>query len=290
MTEPHSALYMSDGRDLWWNEDFLALIAARTGLATATRILDCGSGQGHWTRTIARLSPGAEVIGIEREAEWVAHSSATAHVSYRQGDVNALPFEDASFDVVTCQTLLIHLKDPQAVVHEMIRVLRPGGRLLLIEPNNLAEGVARFASTPDFNLNDMIAWLRLEATCEKGKHALGLGYNSLGESVVSFFDPALVDDVHVWNNDKCQVFAPGASRANRQEIADERRILAAGAVGWSKEETLRYFLAGGGVESEFETLVATVRDAWIRRLDALEGGDFSQNGGGLFYVATARKR
>jgi SAM-dependent methyltransferase len=298
MTEqeaPHSALYMSDGRDLWWNEDFLALIATRTNLASAKRVLDCGAGQGHWTRTIARLAPNAEVIGIEREAEWVARASSmtTTNVTYRQGDVNKLPFEDASFDVVTCQTLLIHVPDPRLVVREMTRVLRPGGRLVLCEPNNLAEGAARLAVTPDFDLEGALAWFRLEALCEKGKHALGLGYNSLGEGLVAFFDPALVDDVRVWNNDKCQVFLPqetGAQRATRTEIVDERRILAEGAVGWSKEETRRYFLAGGGNESEFDALVAKARDVWTRRLDALESGALSQNGGGLFYVATARKR
>ncbi len=304
MTEqeaPHSALYMSEGRDLWWNNDFLALIAARTNLASAKRVLDCGAGQGHWTRIIGRFLPrGAEVIGIEREAEWVARASAGAKtvgdgvtLSFRQGDVNALPFDANSFDLVTCQTLLIHLPDPRNVVREMVRVLRPGGRLLLCEPNNLAEGIARLAAKPDFDLEGAVAWFRLEATCEKGKHALGLGYNSHGEGLVAFFDPALVDDVRVWNNDKCQVFLPqesGAKRATRTEIIDERRILAEGAVGWSKEETRRYFLAGGGIESEFEALVTKARDTWKRRLDELEGGELSQNGGGLFYIATARKR
>jgi SAM-dependent methyltransferase len=298
---PHSALYMSDGRDLWWNEDFLALIATRVNLAAAQRVLDCGAGQGHWTRTIARLLPrGAEVIGLEREPEWVARASqgpATVgdgvSLRFQQGDVTALPFEAASFDVVTCQTLLIHLADPRNVVREMVRVLRPGGLLLVCEPNNLAEGIARLAVSPSFDLEGAVAWFRLEALCEKGKHALGLGYNSLGEGVVSLFDPALLDNVRVWNNDKCQVYLPqegGAARALRQEIIDERRILSEGAVGWSREETRRYFLAGGGIESEFDALVEKARDVWRRRLDALEGGEIAQNGGGLFYVATARKR
>lgn len=292
---------MSEGRDLWWNEDFLALIAARVELSRALRVLDCGAGQGHWTRTIARHLPkGAEVIGLERQAEWVARAATTAGttgggvtLSFQQGDVNALPFDANTFDVVTCQTLLIHLRDPRAVVREMVRVLRPGGRLLLCEPNNLAEGIARLAVTPDFDLEGAVAWLRLEAICEKGKHALGLGYNSLGEGMVSLFDPALLDDVRVWNNDKCQVFLPqetGAQRALRTEIIDERRLMAEGAVGWSREETRRYFVAGGGAEGEFDALLEKARDVWKRRLDALEGAETAQNGGGLFYVATARKR
>ncbi|MCC7070563.1 MAG: class I SAM-dependent methyltransferase [Deltaproteobacteria bacterium] len=293
--EPHSARYLNDTRDLWWNEDFLALIAARTGLAHAARVLDCGAGLGHWTRTVARLAPHAELTGLEREPAWVARASADAppRVSFLAGDVYALPFADGAFDVVTCQTLLIHLRDPRAAVREMVRVLRADGRLLLCEPNNLAEGVARLCVLPSFDLEDALAWLRLEATCEKGKHALGLGYNSLGEGLVELLDPSLVDDVSVWNNDKCTVFAPGesaAQRAARAEIADELRMLADDGFTWSREETLRYFRAGGGRDEDFAPLLARTRRAWAQRIEALARGTLSQNGGGMFYVASARKR
>lgn len=294
---PHSALYLNDTRDLWWNDDFLALIAARTQLGEARRVLDCGAGQGHWTRIVARFAANdAHVVGLEYEAEWVERARAQTRsdrITFQQGDATSLPFDDGSFDVVTCQTLLIHLRDPAAAVREMVRVLRRGGRLLLCEPNNLAEGLARLCVTPSFDLEDALAWVRLEATCEKGKHALGLGYNSLGEGLVGLLDPALVDDVNVWNNDKCQVFAPSESpgeRARREEILDERRLLAEGGFTWSKAETLRYWIAGGGNEGELEGLLAQARRAWTRRVDALERGELSQNGGGLFYVVSARKR
>ncbi|MDP2346008.1 MAG: methyltransferase domain-containing protein [Deltaproteobacteria bacterium] len=201
--EPHSALYLTDARDLYWNSDFLALIATRTNLASARRVLDAGSGLGHWTRTIARLlSPGAEIIGIDREETWVEGARAGAAVdgvqmSFQQGDAQALPFQDATFDLVTCQTFLMHVRDPRAVVSEMVRVLRPGGRLLLAEPNNLPTSIGRFVVTPGFDLDTVIAQFKLEAVCEKGKHALGLGYSSLGEGIVGLVDPALVDDIHV---------------------------------------------------------------------------------------------
>ena len=53
---------------------------------------------------------------------------------YRVADAKTLPFPDASFDLVTCQTLLIHLADPSAVIAEMARVARPGGLVLAAEP------------------------------------------------------------------------------------------------------------------------------------------------------------
>ncbi|MBE1493394.1 ubiquinone/menaquinone biosynthesis C-methylase UbiE [Amycolatopsis lexingtonensis] len=54
-------------------------------------------------------------------------------VTLRQGDAQALPFEDASFDTVVCTFGLCAIPDPAAAVAEMARVLRPGGRLILAD-------------------------------------------------------------------------------------------------------------------------------------------------------------
>src|SRR3990167_2707638 len=139
--QPHSAQWLSDLRDGWWNTDYLTLVAQRTQLARCRSVLDVGSGHGHWTRTVARLvAEGAEVIGCEREPQWVEKARGGPAVSgrtlsYVQGSAEALPFPDARFDLVTCQTVLMHLVDPALAVREMWRALAPGGRLLLCEPN-----------------------------------------------------------------------------------------------------------------------------------------------------------
>jgi ubiquinone/menaquinone biosynthesis C-methylase UbiE len=54
-------------------------------------------------------------------------------VDFREGDAQALPFPDASFDTVVCTLSLCAIPDDQAAVAEMIRVLRPGGLLLLLD-------------------------------------------------------------------------------------------------------------------------------------------------------------
>jgi SAM-dependent methyltransferase len=291
----HSALYLTDARDLWWNQDFLALIGARLKLHQASRVLDVGAGHGHWTRAIAPLvAPGADVVGVERDPRWVERASAGPSVAGRgvrfiQGAAEALAFQDNVFDVVTCQTLLIHVKEPRAVVQEMLRVLAPGGVLLLVEPNNLAN-LANLVSRPDFDLDDLLAQFRLQAICEKGKHALGLGYNSLGEGLIELVDPAQVRDVAVWNNDRCTVFHPGMPGAGRVELTDERRLVDGDAVCWPRAETRRYFLAGGGVERDFEALWQRARAAVLHRLEAREQGALATNAGGLFYLLGARKR
>lgn len=293
---PHSAQVLNDDRELFWNPDFLRLLAARTGFDRARRVVDVGAGQGHWTRVVARLlAPGAEVIGVEREPAWVARASAYPPVpgvaiSYREGAAERLPIADASCDVVTCQTLLIHVADPGVVLREMHRVLAPGGLLIAAEPNNLASCVAMDVATPDYDVDDLVAVFRLEATCEKGKAALGLGYNSRGEGLVGFLDEERWTDVRAWVNDRARVVRAPYSDDVRRGIADERRTYAAGGFWWPRDETRRYFDAGGGDPAAFDALLAAARRVAEKRFASFDAGTHASLDGSTLYVIAARKR
>src|SRR5262245_42409029 len=145
----HSAEYFGDTRDFWWNRDFLDLMAARFCLGDAREVLDVGCGVGHWGALLGRLLPKeARVTGVDRDPFWVEKAKERARaqgeegrVSYRQALAEELPFPDASFDLVTCQTVLIHARDPRATLVEMIRVTRPGGLIAVAEPNNMANAL-----------------------------------------------------------------------------------------------------------------------------------------------------
>ena len=54
-----------------------------------------------------------------------------------QGDATRIPLPNDAFDVVTCQTVLMHLARPADALRDMLRILRPGGLLACVEPNNL---------------------------------------------------------------------------------------------------------------------------------------------------------
>ncbi len=98
-----------------------------------SRILDCGCGPGSITVGLAQWAPDGETVGIDIGAEQLDGARALArdlsveNVTFRQGDIFALPFEDGSFDVVFSQTVLFHLPDRERAVAEIKRVLRPGG-------------------------------------------------------------------------------------------------------------------------------------------------------------------
>ena len=79
------------------------------------------------------------VTGIEPNARLraLAASRAESHgipnVSFIDGLAGALPFADSSVDLVWCERVLQHLSDPQAAIDDIARVLRPGGRAVLLD-------------------------------------------------------------------------------------------------------------------------------------------------------------
>ena len=109
------------------------------GLKDAPLILDVGCGSGVVTRDIARLTKG-RVIGIDGSFEMI-NVAGDILADYTNivlfiGGAQRLPFKDATFDLVTCNLLLMWVKNPQKVVNEMARVTKHGGNVLAsLEPD-----------------------------------------------------------------------------------------------------------------------------------------------------------
>lgn len=103
------------------------------------KLLDVGSGPGILTGLIVKDYPDLEVTGIDRSSEMIQFSQLTyPNHKWIQGQAEELPFEDESFSFILVSFLLIHVKDIQKVLKEILRVLKPGGRILLIEPDVFA--------------------------------------------------------------------------------------------------------------------------------------------------------
>src|SRR5215211_78703 len=91
-------------------------LLARVPPIAGARCLDLGCGQGNTTRLLSAERGAAECIGVEYDAALVEFASTQPDnpkgVSFQRGDVTQLDFPDASFDLVFCRYLLIHLADP----------------------------------------------------------------------------------------------------------------------------------------------------------------------------------
>jgi SAM-dependent methyltransferase len=102
-------------------------------------ILDVGCGGGRTIGKLAALAGEGKVYGIDYSAASVAVArSANARliesgrVDIRQGSVSDLPFADGTFDLITAVETHYYWPDPVADLHEVLRVLKPGGRLVVI--------------------------------------------------------------------------------------------------------------------------------------------------------------
>ncbi len=94
------------------------------------RVLEVGPGRGETAEWIARET-GAEVVAVDQSERMVELTRARG-IDARLGDVQALPFENASFDCVVAAWMLYHVPDLERALAEIARVLRPGGRLVAV--------------------------------------------------------------------------------------------------------------------------------------------------------------
>jgi SAM-dependent methyltransferase len=299
--EPHSQLYFTDLRDHWWNDDYVALLARRSGLDRARRVLDVGSGQGHFSRLWApHLVPDFELVGVEPEAQsravadercraFVERERSQGTFRFLEGRAESLPFPDGSFDAAICQTVLIHVPDPARVVAEMTRVVRTGGVVLAAEPNNLND-LQRFAARgPEADPADLLRDCELIARCIRGKVVLGEGWNNLGARLPAFFTG--LENVRFYQSDRPFVMTPPyATAPERASLADTRDFDAKGIWSWRREETRQYWTAGGGdparFDAEYDAALARQRDE-LARLDRGEWTELTAMG---MLIAIGNKR
>lgn len=116
-------------------------IIAELDLAPGSRGLDVGCGVGLFTLWLAdAVGPGGRVVGVEPDAERVEAARALVGsalppgpLAFERGDGTALPFADGSVDWVWCGDVLHHILDTGRALAEFVRVLRPGGRIVIKE-------------------------------------------------------------------------------------------------------------------------------------------------------------
>jgi demethylmenaquinone methyltransferase/2-methoxy-6-polyprenyl-1,4-benzoquinol methylase len=139
---------MSFGQDPRWRAAMVAAVRPEPGM----RILDVATGTGMVARALA--AKGADVTALDQSEAMLAVArsrqtgtadaadaadsadsadSAHGHITFVTGEAEHLPFEDASFDALTFTYLLRYVDDPAATLMELARVVKPGGRIGMVE-------------------------------------------------------------------------------------------------------------------------------------------------------------
>src|SRR5579862_1815905 len=125
-----------DEGDFWHRTLLDPPLFAQIGEVAGQDVLDLACGNGHNTRRLARM--GARMVGVDYSAGIIARNQAREEreplgITYHAGDAARLDIlANASFDLVVCQMALMDISDAEGAIHEVGRVLRPGGRFIAV--------------------------------------------------------------------------------------------------------------------------------------------------------------
>jgi SAM-dependent methyltransferase len=131
-------------REHWWNDAFTAFLEETLRPRPGKRILDVGCGTGTAEVSLARLRVSQmHLFGVDLAVDrvldaYVATRGINARVGLAAADACRLPFAANSFDSTYCVAVLQHIRDLSGALNEIARVTRPGGRVLIVEPDNAA--------------------------------------------------------------------------------------------------------------------------------------------------------
>ncbi len=117
----------------------------RAGLRAGMRVVDVGVGTGLVAREAARIAGHASlVIGVDPSPGMMANAKVPPGVALVAGSAEAIPYPDAHFDFLSMGYALRHISDLSVAFTEFHRVLKPGGRLCLLEITCPESGWGRF--------------------------------------------------------------------------------------------------------------------------------------------------
>lgn len=178
-----------------------AWVIEALALDAGDHALDIGSGTGSEVIAMAEVTgPNGDAVGLEPNPTIlaIAEERATAAGSsarFVAGDAYTQPFEDATFDAIRCERVYQHLTDPERATAEIARVLRPGGRVVLVDSDwatsiihpGDAEIIRAFTDRRDRNTPNAFAGRRLRGQLA----AAGLAVDEVrSESVITEADGA----------------------------------------------------------------------------------------------------
>ncbi|MBU8932630.1 MAG: methyltransferase domain-containing protein [candidate division Zixibacteria bacterium] len=253
-------------------------IAGFYGLRPGMTVLDVGCGLGFLGRNYwGFFGEGGHYIGVDvspdlleqarkGSSEWADGGEA----SFTAGDVYSLPFADNTIDAVMCQTLLMHLKDPEQALREMIRVVKPGGVVICQEPDNLTPQLKkRHWSLPDDSIEDLLLRTKVAVLCNKGRIKLGLGDDSIGPRVYLMMRQLGLTTVDVTTTEYVpHLYPPYTDKQEKVQLEMiQKQVLDDERSETLRERWRRDFMAGGGTPEEWaryctygDKLIAQMRE------------------------------
>ncbi len=253
----YKKMLIEQRRDLW-NKDTIEMLSKWFGLHSGMKVADIGCGLGYLGLTFWEyFGDAGSYTGVDKSQNLVTEAkdmakewSQNGNVNFIHGDVYNLPLDNDSYDVVMCQTLLMHLEFPDKALQEMKRILKSGGLIVCIEPDNLCNSTRPVVSSlVDESLEDLLLRTKIYYYRFKGYKKLGYGDFTIGSKLPKLLSEAGFSNIDARAGDKIRFTIPpyGEDMHTKAKEADNKSVDKSSEKDW-KQSTRRDVLAGGGTE------------------------------------------
>lgn len=138
-------------RDRWWSTRWTHWVSSHLRCDPGGRLVHVGCGNGEIDVALALATPDLHVVSLDVHPSRARHARELAgevgsRILALAGDARALPLPDGCADAVLCIGVLQHLADPEGATHALAGLVRPGGRILIVEPDH--ESRTWYSGTP----------------------------------------------------------------------------------------------------------------------------------------------
>jgi SAM-dependent methyltransferase len=270
------ALQLGGVRALLWGPKELDTVLAWASLGSPRSVAELGCGRGFLGQVLLDRLPRARIHGFDLDPESVAAARAAAshlrgRLRFEEGDAaDLVDVRDGAYDLVVMQAVLVHQSRPERVLNEASRILRPGGRILVVEPDVAA----------DFSVFDpLLAGLPDPwPTIIEGAEKTGAGRWDLAASLGS-----LLPFGHIRTRQHPGRYRTGAMLTQALEQRDEKDERA------HIELLGTLYAAAGGDPDSWGQYADGLAAGRLDRARALRAGTFKLDACGALHLATATR-
>ncbi len=279
-----------DARRFYWSAQSAGLLAGDEFLQLSPDdlIADFGCGWGFVGHLLLPALPRGRVDGFDLDEAALAlgrqraREAGTRRLRFQHGDITKLDdVDDGAYDGAICQTVLLHQSDPVAVVREMARVVKPGGRVVLVEPDHRLgwlgpDGLMSVEQRADLEAVEDLVREGI-ATLGGGDHRIGQGLPAvLHEAGLDASTWCLCSTAHRCEPPNDSPYADLLLHQSSRAAFDER---------WDGQHDL-YRQAGGPADLWNRTRAAQ-QTIWAERRRLLLEGTYRVASASPLYVAAA---